>query len=142
MRRGLRLPLLFLLAWTATGCGSGGLSASEYRQKADAICKQAAEKINRYDPKTPAQVRNVAGKIEPIVGDAVADLKDLDPPKDLDDAANRWNDTNDQLVTGLGKLHDTKSDDELRQEAQTYSDLNDEANRIASDELGLKECSK
>ncbi len=137
--------LLLTLAGMLAGCGGGGggsLSASEYRQKADAICKQANEKINRFDAKTPAQVRDVAGKIEPLVKDAVSDLKSLDPPKDLQDAANRWNDKNDQLVDGLDKLHNTSSDDELRQEAQKYSNVNDEANRIASDELGLKECSK
>ena len=142
----LRSAFLILLVAVLAGCGGGGgsdrLAADEYRQKADQICRDANAKIAAVEtPQTAAGVREAAGKVKPIVEDAVADLKKLEPPKELEANVDKWMDQNDRLIDGIEEIKNTKSEQELQSVGKEYSALNDESNATAK-QLGLVECAK
>jgi hypothetical protein len=137
--------LLVLLA--AAGCGGGEngdgggrLSASEYRQNADAVCKRADEDLRALpQPKSAAELDGFVDKVEPIVEGAVEDLDELSPPEDLEAAHDRWVSQNREVLTALEELRNA-SPATIRQKATEFAELSDRATKTARDDLGLDEC--
>jgi hypothetical protein len=127
------------------GCGGGGerLSASEYRSKADAICRAANQKLKGLgNPSTPGNLRSLVKKAKPIAKDAIDDLAALEPPKELESRVDDWNRKNEELLARLDELSEEKDLVKLQGEAQAFSDLNDETNRYARTALGLRDCAE
>jgi hypothetical protein len=138
-------PIL-LLCLAAAGCGGGGggggdrLSAAEYREQADAICKQADEDLRALpQPKSAAELNDFVDKVEPIVNGAVDDLDDLNPPEDLEQAHDRWVNQNRDVLNALDDLRNASATT-IRQRATEFANLSDRATKTARDDLGLDEC--
>ncbi len=139
-------PILLVL-FAAAGCGGGGgggggdrLSTADYREKADAICKRADEDLRALkQPKSAAELDNFVDDVEPIVSNAVDDLDDLNPPKKLESAHDRWVVQNKDVLDALQELRDA-SPATIRQKATQFAQLSDRATRTARDDLGLDEC--
>jgi hypothetical protein len=141
-----RSLLALLVPLCLAGCGGGDgdgdrMSAGDYRQQADRICADANTKLRKLgEPQSVAEFRELAKKAKPIIGEGVADLNDLNPPKQLQGAHDRWIDLNEQLVDDLDEVQDTTTQADLTQFAQKFGVRTDEANRIARSELGLEDC--
>ena len=140
MRRALVLIGVVALA----GCGGGGggrLSASGYRSKADSICADANKKLNNLgNPTTPDELRSLMKKARPTLKNAIDDLEDLEPPKDLESKVDEWNSKNDALLEKYDDLSKEKNLVQLQQKAEELGRLNDEANTYARTQLGLTDC--
>lgn len=131
------------LAVALAGCGGGSgkpLTASEYRAKADAICANANADLKAVpQPTSPGELDEFVDKAKPVVKNAIDDLEGLRPPSELRDAANRWNAQNEKALQGLDALKDAKLS-EIQARAAEFAQINEDANRIAGEELGLKAC--
>lgn len=139
-----RLLPIAILAVAASGCGGGGgqLSAAEYREQANAICAKANDDLRALPaPQSPDELTDYVDDARPIIEEAVSDLEDLEPPDELQRAADRWNDQNKRALDELEGLRNA-SLTEIQQKAGEFQQINDEANRIASEELGLQECAE
>jgi hypothetical protein len=147
MRSGLAIvagaAALFLAA-----CGGGGgdgqsLSAEEFRQQADAICKQYEDKLNELgSPSSLDDLGNFVDEAVPIIEEGNNKLLELDPPDELSgdwDRAMELQDENLQVARDLQKaIHD--NDTARVQELVTKLDATDaESTRLARD-VGLENC--
>lgn len=80
MRRALPAALVLAIA----GCGSSGMSAKDYRAKADAICASVRAQRDRLTPASNLEeLKAVARSTIAINTDAVRRLQALKPPGDL-----------------------------------------------------------
>jgi hypothetical protein len=81
MRRLAALAALLAIA----GCGGGGgMSAKDYRAKADAICTTIRSERDRIPPAQDLEQLKAVGRTTIAINtDAVRHLKALDPPGDL-----------------------------------------------------------
>ena len=90
MRRGLAIVAgvgaLFLAACGGGGGGGGGqsLTAEEFRQQADAICKQYEDKLSELGaPSSLDDLGDFIDKAVPIIEEGNDKLSELEPPDDL-----------------------------------------------------------
>jgi hypothetical protein len=136
---------LFLAACGGGGGGGAGqsLSAEEFRQQADAICKQYEDKLDELDsPSSLDDLGNFVDKAVPIIEEGNNKLSELDPPDDLSsdwDRAMELQDENLQVARDLQKaIHD--NDTARVQELVTKLDATDaESTRLARN-VGLENC--
>ena len=101
----MRRPLAFLfllgllaLALAAAGCGGDGdggggdrLTKAEYAAQANEICADFNAKIE--DLRTPENMEQLADFTEkaiPIFEDGIADLRELNPPEELQATVDSW----------------------------------------------------
>jgi hypothetical protein len=132
------------LVFASAACGSSGgteqLSASEYRTKADAICEKANQDLGAIaQPKSPGELDDFVDKAKPVLKNAIDDLEALRPPAELRPAVNRWNAENEKALHGLDELKGAKLT-EIQAKAAEFAQINEDANAIARNELGLKAC--
>jgi hypothetical protein len=137
--RHLAAPVALLLTVILAACGSdSALSESEYLQQGNAICEKSAAQIAEATktlptdrPPTVDEFNKVANDtLLPNIRKQIDDLAKLDPPSNLDDAA-------DQMITSaraeLAKMEaDIKADPEafMNNEADPFADTNAKANAI------------
>jgi hypothetical protein len=81
----MRRAAMIVACVAVAGCGgSGGLSAKDYRAKADAICTSIKSQRERLPPASNIdELRAVARSTIAINTDALRRFKALDPPGDL-----------------------------------------------------------
>ncbi len=154
--------LVLIAAAVAAGCGGGGngggdrLSKSEFIAKADSICKQANDNV----PTPPDELKNVdptaasttdeqldafgnyLDDVVKVFGNEIDDLRDVNPPADLEDKFDSSLATLDEAVNELdeagaaAKDADRKKLKEKLAESQKHGA---EADKLAK-ELGLTVC--
>ena len=154
--------LVLLAAVVAAGCwgdGDGGgdrLTKSEFIAKADSICKEANEKI----PTPPDEIRNIdptkldatdeqldafGNYLDDIVGvfrDEVDELREVNPPADLEDKYDSVLATLDEAVNELDEAAAAAKDadrDKLKEKLAESDEHGDEADKLGK-ELGLTVC--
>ena len=142
------LALLGAVALIA-GCGggddSGGLSADEFRQQADAICADANTRIDALtDPSADDQVLGFLQSGLTIQTDQIAKLKALEAPSDLSASFGEATALLDQqlaTITGMTERIDAGEDPStvLAEVSPELGDLNEQADAKAK-ELGLTVC--
>jgi hypothetical protein len=149
MRSGLAVvagaAALFLAA-----CGGGGgggsaqsLTAEEFRQQADAICKQYEDKLSELgSPSSLDDLSAFVDKAVPILAEGNDKLAELEAPDDLSadwDRAMELQDENLQVARDLQKaIHD--NDTARVQELVSKLDATDaESTRLARN-VGLENC--
>jgi hypothetical protein len=88
----VRARLIFVALVLATGAASsacGGddrLSQEDFRQQANAICAKYDEKIKALGtPASSTEIPDYVGRILPLLRQALAELRALKPPADLED---------------------------------------------------------
>jgi hypothetical protein len=99
MRSSAPALLLTLAGLAFAGCGGGGdeLSRSELISKADAICHSVNAKTRALGrPASFADLERLGGKARTITDDGISKLKELTPPKELQDDWNRFVDMADR----------------------------------------------
>jgi hypothetical protein len=149
MRSGIAIlagaAALFVAACGGGEGGGGGqsLSAEEFRQQADAICKQYEDKLNKLDsPSSLDDLADFVDKAVPIIEEGNNKLAELEAPDDLSgdwDRAMELQDENLQVTRDLQKaIHD--NDTARVQELVSKLDVTDtESTRLAR-EVGLESC--
>jgi hypothetical protein len=130
----------------AGACGSSGedrLSSEEYVTAADAICKDANDRIDALpDPQTKDELIAYISQARTIGDEELAALRGLSPPAELEDRANEAYELLEQQLALTDDLEQAVRDeqydrvDELTSRGQA---LNDRADAIAG-EIGLREC--
>jgi hypothetical protein len=148
MRCGLAIvtgvAALFLAACGGGGGGSAqSLTAEEFRQQADAICKQYEDKLNELgSPSSPDDLGNFIDEAVPIIEEGNNKLSELEPPDDLSGdwgRAMELQDQNLQVARDLQKaIHD--NDTARIQDLVSQLDATDaESTRLAR-KVGLEDC--
>jgi hypothetical protein len=135
----------FLAACGGGGGGGGGqsLNAEEFRQQADAICKQYEDKLSELgSPSSLDDLSTFVDKAVPILAEGNDKLAELEAPDDLSadwDRAMELQDENLQVARDLQKaIHD--NDTARVQELVSKLDATDaESTRLARN-VGLENC--
>jgi hypothetical protein len=136
---------LFLAACGGGGGGGSGqsLTAEEFRQQADAICKQYEDKLSELgSPSSLDDLGDFVDKAVPIIEEGNNKLAELEAPDDLSgdwDRAMELQDENLQVARDLQKaIHD--NDTARVQELVSKLDTTDaESTRLAR-KIGLENC--
>ena len=145
-----RSVLVLAGAFALAGCGGEDrLSKEEFVQKADATCKKYEKRLEPLERQlTQAQSIEEAGKIVdraiPVVREGVRELRELEPPEDLEGKVDRWLDLNEENTETLEKLRDAaKQGDEkkIAELAQEADENEKRGDRIAA-EIGLEDCAE
>ena len=148
MRRVLP-ALLVALALGLAACGGGGssLSASEYRSKATAICRDHSKQINALtEPKTNAELGDYLAQGTEITRKTVDRFDDLDPPDSLQsdhDALIKLSREELELLDGV--VADIKSGTDAQtatKKAEAKLNAKDAAVDAKFNALGLGTCAK
>jgi hypothetical protein len=149
MRGGLAIvagaAALFLAACGGDGGGGGGqsLTADEFRQQADAICKQYEDKLNELgSPSSLDDLGNFVDKAVPIIEEGNDKLQDLEAPDELSadwDRAMELQDKNLQVARDLQEaIHD--NDTARVQDLVTQLDTTDQESTRLARKVGLENC--
>jgi len=150
VRRALFLVLSILCL---AGCGGGGgggggsqrLSRDEYAAKADAICSKYNKLTSSAGtPKDLASLAKAFDKALPLLDNALAELRKLEPPKNEQHTVDRWLAQSEVLKLDLQEMRDQARAKNLKgvQDAFARASANDkQGNKLAAD-LGMKVCSK
>lgn len=153
MRAIRRRPLAGLAAVAAAavviaGCGDdggSGLSADEFRERADAICADAERQIDGLEEPTSAEglLPFLRSGLE-IQNTQLEALKGLEPPEDMtgtfDEAVALLEDQQDEITAAADRIEAGEDAQAVIQEVDPKIDeINDEADAKAR-ELGLTVC--
>jgi hypothetical protein len=149
MRSGLAFvagaAALFLAACGGGSSGGGGesLSAAEFRQQADAICKQYEDKLNELGtPSSLDDLGNFVDEAVPIIEEGNNKLQELDAPDELSedwDRAMELQDKNLQVARDLQEaIHD--NDTARVQDLVTQLDATDQESTSLARKVGLENC--
>lgn len=128
------------------GCGGGSnkpLTRQEYASKADAICSKYTAKVKALGtPSNLSDLTKVADKTLPIIDDAIAQLKKLEPPADEQGVASQWLVQVQALVDDLRDIRDKARASDMQAiqgilpKAQVHTTR---SNQLAS-QLGMTVC--
>ncbi len=146
----MMLPAIALLAAAgliAVGCGGGGdggrLSEAEFRAQANAVCLKYDERIEALgEPESLEEVPEFVDQALPIIEEGVAELRELEPPEELEADYDRMLAETERSVGVAQRLRDAaaEGDQQALQDAFEEGNAADsQSDRIAR-ELGLDEC--
>jgi hypothetical protein len=143
-RLGLLLVVIATAAAAACGGGGGGdrLSKEEYIAQADAICKEANQKIDALGEPTLENFDQYIADAEKIARDQLAKLRSLSPPaEDETTLSHAYDLIEQQIDLALEGSEALKNQDQTKfqQVSSEIDKLNAEADQIAQD-YGLQEC--
>jgi hypothetical protein len=148
MRGGLAIvagAAALVLAACGGGNGGGGqsLTADEFRQQADAICKQYEEKLNQLgSPSSLGDLGDFVDKAVPIIEEGNQRLQELEAPDELSgdwDRAMELQDKNLQVARDLqAAIHD--SDTARVQDLVSELDATDAESARLARNIGLETC--
>lgn len=105
-----RLVAALATAAALAGCAGGEderLSREEFVEQATAICARAEERIEELEePESVAELGDYASEAAEITEAAVADLRGLAPPEELEPGFRRYLESGDEVVALLGELEE------------------------------------
>jgi hypothetical protein len=140
------------VAAVAASCGGSGengserrLSAAEFRDQAEAICKRV-EESETTEPSDASDLTRYLDESIATVEEAAADFRALEPPEDF---GSRWNQYMQFVDEAVAKLHEFRD----RTEGASVAEIGQLANEFGANmsrleerghaierELGLDEC--
>lgn len=138
------------LAVALAGCGGDGgggneLSKAEWVAQADTICKRVNDRLEQTEqPKTMSELVTVLDQGLEDVNGAIADLRALEPPEDIEPEVDQWLAKVEEAATEIEKARDAakaQNEERLSAALERGTRVNDEGNRRAR-EIGLKECAE
>ena len=136
---------LLLAACGGGGSGGGGqsLSAEEFRQQADAICKQYEDKLSELDsPSSLDDLGDFVDKAVPIIAEGNDKLAELEAPDDLSAdwaRAMELQDENLQVARDLQKAIDDNDTARVQELVSKLDTTDAESTRLAR-KVGLENC--
>ena len=130
----------------AAGCGGGGgdrLSEAELREQGNAICAKYQEQIDALE--TPSAVEDIPGYVEeaaPIVEREIDELKELDPPEDVQETFDEMIAEAEKTVQAGRDLGEAAEANDAAAIEQTLDEGNAASARADehATELGLTNC--
>ncbi len=132
-----------LTALIAVGCG--GESKNDVISDGDEICREANDKLEALEePDELSGLPDYAAEARPIVQDAVADLKALDPPEQDREAFDEFiarSEELEELLNELAEMDPGASDAELQAASDRIGDVTDESN-AAAEQYGFERCAE
>jgi hypothetical protein len=135
------------LSLVAAGCGGDGgdqaLTADDFRQQADAICKQYEGKISDLgSPSSLDELPDYVDKVIPIIEEGDGKLADLNPPEELSDDWDRAMELQDQNLKVAHDLQDAihERDTAKVQELLTKLNATDAQSNAIARKIGLEDC--
>ena len=136
--------LVSLLA--ASGCGGDDrLSRAEYVREADAICEKYEKRLEEVrEPQSLAEVPGYVDEARPVVEEGISELRDLEPPEDVQPKVDRWLSKNEQNLARIDDLSEAaEANDEqtVRDALGKLAENEEEADRLARD-IGLRACAE
>jgi hypothetical protein len=143
--RWLRILAVVGAGASLAGCGGGGdrLTMEELSARADEVCARFEKSLDALEePQSMGEIGPYAEQARPIVEDAVAELRKLEPPDDVAATWDRWMALNDQSIDALSDLaHAAAAGDaaRVREVAAEAAAADDRADALAG-ELGLQDC--
>ncbi len=140
VRRGVAALTLVLVA--ACG-GDDRLSREEYLARADAICTKYEEKLAELGrPRSFEEAVAIGDEAIPLLRDGVDELKELEPPKELEARVDAWNALNERNVEFAEDLRDAaKRRDRARVRAVARAtEANEQRADRAARDIGLRAC--
>jgi hypothetical protein len=149
MRSGLAIvagaAALFLAACGGDSTGGGGqsLTAEEFRQQADAICKRYEDKLDELgSPSSLDDLGNFVDKAVPIIEEGNNELQDLEAPDELSEDWDRAMELQDENLQVARDLQDAIHDNDTARVQDLVSQLDatdQESTRLAR-KVGLENC--
>ena len=145
-----RAPTLLIAVVLVAGCGGSSssnqrLTREEYAAQADAICKKYKQKTDTLtQPRTLADLVEVADRVLPILDHARSDLRKLRPPQNEQATAQAWLDEFDVSIDDVKKIRDVaKTNDRAAVQAAALPALRHDkhANDLAT-QLGMSICNQ
>jgi hypothetical protein len=142
------------LALAASACGGGNdargttggsetLSASEFRQRADAVCLKFYEQIDALgQPSSPDEFLDYSEEALPLIAEGHRELRELVPPADLAATWNKALSVNAEVEELVRQLRDAVREGDLGHAEELVAQIrstDDESGRLAR-QVGLKEC--
>ena len=147
MRR-LAVPLFLSLLVAACGGEGGGderLSREALATKANAICERFETRINALGtPQNLEDLETFAEKARPIFEEGLGDLRELQPPEDLEQRYDEWLSTGDRALERVDELGEAAKDGDtakVQQIAERAETEDRESDRLAR-ALGLDDCAE
>ncbi len=127
-------------------CGGGGsdtLSNREYVRSLEDICNDVDSDLRDIaDPEDYDEIADAADEAVSIIDDALADFKELKPPKDFQEDHDDFVAAVEDLSSGFEDLKDAaddEDDDAIEDAADTLQQASDDADEIA-DSIGADDC--
>jgi hypothetical protein len=129
--RRCRMSFPVLAALLSAGCGEGDrLSREELTRRATAICTPVQQQLRALpQPQSVPELEIYAQEAEDLTASAVEQLRKLRPPKELEEAYDRYLDRAERVVDLLDELEAAAADgdaadtrrllDEITEAAQT-----------------------
>ena len=143
-----RLLLLSLLALAAAGCGGGGgerLSREEFARQANEVCQGFDREIEALGaPQSLDDVEGFADRSAEIARDGRDELRNLEPPEELNEEYDELLETLDKEIDDIERLGDAAADDdeeEVRKIVDEGAARSEASDRLAR-ELGLSACAE
>jgi hypothetical protein len=137
------LPALALAAAVA-GCAGGGerLSREEFVEQATAICSRAEERVGALaQPESIEEVETYAREARAITEEGVADLRELEPPEELEDGFDSYLEQADEVVALLGELERSAAAGDEAESRRISGRIADAADaQAAARAAGIPEC--
>ena len=142
--------LLIVVAAVGLAAGWGGvggdrLSKDEWIAQADTICKRVNDRLEQTEqPETMPELVTVLDQGLKDVDEAIADLRALEPPEDIEPEVDAWLAKVEEASDEIEKARDAakaQNEEQLSAALEDGTRVNDEGNRRAR-ELGLKECAE
>jgi hypothetical protein len=135
--------VLVLLAACGGGGGGQSLSADEFRQQADAICKDYEGKIKDLgSPNSLDELPAFVDKVIPIIEEGNGKLADLQPPDELAEDWDRAMELQNENLDVAHDLQDAIHDQDTARVQEDLTKLNatdQQSNEIAR-KIGLEDC--
>jgi hypothetical protein len=132
------------LAVAAAGCGDDDerLSSEEFLEQGNAICASvndeldaAFEELGDDQPSTDEFVSLVEDTLVPIVRTEIDDLRELNPPEELEDEASQLFDDADAVIDEIEQMIQDDPEAFVESDEDLFAEVNERAT-----ELGLVEC--
>jgi hypothetical protein len=147
--RVLGIAAIGAVAVFIAACGGGGgsqaLSAEEFRQQADAICKDYEGQIKDLgSPSSLDELPAFVDKVIPIIEEGNAKLADLEPPDELAEDWGRAMELQNENLDVAHDLQDAIHDQDTARVQQDLTKLNatdQQSNEIARN-IGLEDCAQ
>lgn len=135
------LVVVILLA----ACDDSGLSKEEFIARADEICADVNAKTQELEqPRDPGEFTRFARRAQAITQQAVADLRELDPPEDDAALIDRMIDKIEEAVSVLPEIGDAVAAEDFQRVQELGMQVQDnaqEAQEIAQN-YGFEECAR
>jgi hypothetical protein len=144
--RSLLALVIAAAALAGFGCGdddeNGQLSAADFRQRAEALCRTAEQRAIEIEPPgNPAQAAKYADGMHDVLVELRDGVGDLQPPDELREPYERYLDALDEDISTMEALGAAAEGGDQAQIQRIFNtEIDEQAGQLAVEELDLPSC--